>query len=87
MLATLIFCLLPSRRRRIPAALALLLAGIALAFVSGCGGGSSSSSGSGGGGVTTHGGTTIGAYTVTVNASDAATGKVTATTTVSLTVN
>jgi hypothetical protein len=94
-LAMVFFFGIPARRRTWRTLLSIL-AIIVVAGAIGCGGGSSStattggtggSGGTGGGGGTTIPGTTPGAYTVTVTGSDAATGQVTATTTVNLTVN
>ncbi len=64
---------------RLPGLLVLLL----WIAAPGCGGGGGSGGGGGGGG----GGTTTGSYTVTVTGTDAATGRITAQTSVSLTVN
>jgi hypothetical protein len=84
-LAMLLFFGIPARRR----AWRTLLSIVVILFIGGvigCGskGGSSTGGGNGGGGNT---GTTPGAYTVTVTGTDAATGKITATTAVSVTVN
>jgi hypothetical protein len=79
--AALIFLLVPARRRKL-ANLALTLC-VALAFgaVVGCGG---NSSGTKTGPPT---GTTLGTYTITVTGTDAATGKITSSTAVTVTVN
>ena len=79
-LAMLLFFGIPARRR----AWRTLLSIVAVLFIGGavgCGGGGGSGSG------TKTGGTTPGAYTVTVTGTDAATGKITGTTAVSVTVN
>ncbi|MFT4113004.1 MAG: protease pro-enzyme activation domain-containing protein [Silvibacterium sp.] len=91
-LATLLFLGLP-RRRRWAGYLGALVLLIGTVAITGCGAGSSStsstgsgsSSGSGSSGGST--GTTAGAYTVTVTGTDAATGKITGSTAVTLTVN
>jgi hypothetical protein len=73
---------IPARRRRWGVLLGLL----AFAFIAGaigCGGGGG---GTGGGGGQSFG-TTAGSYTITVTGTDAATGKITANTTVTLTVS
>lgn len=80
-LAMLLFFGIPARRRAWRGMLTL----VAVLFIGaaiGCGGGSGSGTKGGG-----NPGTTAGAYTITVTGTDAATGKVTATTTISLTVN
>jgi trimeric autotransporter adhesin len=67
-----------------------LLGIFVLAFVAsavGCGGGGSGAGGGGGGGGGGNPGTTAGIYTITVTGTDAATGKITAQTTVTLTVS
>jgi subtilase family serine protease len=79
-LAALLCLLLPARRRRLPALLAVFLLCLVCAFATGCGG--SGSSGSGGGG---NSGTTLGSYTVTVTGT--ASGATTQTTAVSVTLN
>ena len=77
--ALLIFLYVPTRRRGWRCW--LLIAGLLFAFsFAGCGG-------SGGGGNQGGGGTTAGTYTVTITGTDAATGKLTANTTVTLMVN
>lgn len=84
-LAALLMFGLPCRRRawmRMFAVL-VLIAGLGLAACGG-GGGGSGSGGTGGGG---NPGTTPGSYSVKVTATDAATGKITAQTTVAVTVN
>jgi hypothetical protein len=75
--AGLIFLLPVSRRRWM--GLAMLLALVSLTTIA-CGGGSS-------GTTTPQGGTTAGAYQVTVTGVDQATGQITETTTVNVTVN
>jgi trimeric autotransporter adhesin len=80
--ATLIFLLLPVRRRRLTT-LALTLC-VACVFGTAVGCGSSNSTGTKTG---PSGGTTLGAYTVTVTGTDAATGKISATIPVKVTVN
>lgn len=82
-LAILFLFGIPARRD----AWRILLCFLAVVFIAGaigCGGGGSGGSGGGGGG---NAGTTPGSYTVTVTGTDAATGKSTASTTVSFTVN
>lgn len=78
-LALVFFLGIPGRRRAWRAALSVV-ALIVIAGAVGCGGG-------GGTKTTTIPGTTAGAYTVTVTGTDAATGKITASTAVGLTVN
>jgi trimeric autotransporter adhesin len=89
-LATLLFLGIP-RRRRWAAFLGAFVLLLGTMAVTGCGGSSSSGSTSGSGsGSTGSGGstsTTAGAYTVTVTGTDAATGKITGATAVTLTVN
>ncbi|MGB7191586.1 MAG: protease pro-enzyme activation domain-containing protein [Acidobacteriaceae bacterium] len=91
-IAGLLFFGIPARRRKWRSILVILLfAGIA-GFGIGCGSGSGSSGsggggGGGGGGGTTLPGTTAGNYVLTVTGKDAATGNITASTTVNLTVN
>jgi subtilase family serine protease len=86
MLAAILIIGLPTRRRWIPFALVFLA--LSAVWMTGCGGTSSSSGGGGGGGGGDGStGTSVGAYTVTVTGTDAATGKITSNTTVSLTVN
>jgi hypothetical protein len=80
-LAMLLFFCLPVRRRRWCLLLGLLVLILSM-DVLGCGGGGSSAGQPPPGG----GGTTPGAYTVTVTGTDAATGKITASTTVTITV-
>lgn len=82
-LAMIVFFGIPARRR----AWRSLLGVMVILFIGGaigCGGGGGNGGGGGGGG---NSGTTPGAYTITVTGADATTGKVTATTTVTLTVN
>jgi hypothetical protein len=83
MLAAIVFFGVPTRRRWATLAIALVL----LASIGGigCGGGSKSSSPPPGSG--SNGGTTAGTYTVTMTGVDAATGKLTSTTAVTVTVN
>lgn len=75
---------IPARRRNWRSILAILLFAGIVGLGIGCG---SSSHNNGGGGTTTTGGTTTGAYVLTVTGTDATTGKITATTTVNVTVN
>jgi hypothetical protein len=83
-LASLLFwMMLPGTRRRLPALFVLMVAAVLLGTAAGCGGSNSSSSGGGG----TTGGTTTGNYTVTVTGTDAATGNITASVPVTVTVN
>lgn len=83
-LAMLFFFGVPARRRAWRTTLGVMaLSAMAVLFATGAIGCGSS----GGGGGKTIPGTTAGAYTATVSAADAATGKITATTTVSITVN
>jgi hypothetical protein len=86
-LALVFFFGVPGRRRAWRTALSVtalcVVALIAIAGTTGCGG----SNGGGGGGGKTIPGTTTGTYTVTVTGADAATGKVTSNTAVTLTVN
>ena len=85
-LALALFFGIPARRRAWRDRISLLVLALAVviaAGVIGCGG--NKSSGNTGGG--SSGGTTPGAYTVNVNAADAATGKITASTTLTLTVD
>lgn len=81
LLAAMFFFGFPKRRRCWAGFLALFVVAATMGAV-GCG----SSGGSGGGGGTT-GGTTAGTYTATVTAVDAATGKITATSAVTVVVN
>ena len=84
MLAVLAFLFIPAgsrNRRRWSAFAALAVAALLLGATSGCGNSTVNT------GPTPTGGTSTGAYTVTVSGTDAATGKLTSTTTVSLTVN
>jgi len=83
-LAGLLLIAVPARRRNWLAITCIALLAIAFSVV-GCGGGSRSSNT--GPIIPTNPGTTAGAYTVTVTGTDAATGKITSSTTVSLTVN
>jgi hypothetical protein len=78
-LCLMVFAGIPSRRRRGLSMLGLIAMTVLSAGI-GCGGGST---------LQNHGGsgTTAGAYTVTITGTDAATGKLTASTTVSVTVN
>ena len=81
-LAVLFLFGIPSRRRAWR--VVLCIASVAMISAIGCGGGAS---GSGGGGGSRVSGTTPGAYVVTVTGTDAATGKITAQTTVPFTVD
>jgi hypothetical protein len=88
-LALVLFFGIPARRRGWRA-LFSLLAVIAVVGAIGCGGGGNSGGGGGGGGGDGGGGnagTTAGAYTVTVTGADAATGKITSSVAVTVTVN
>jgi hypothetical protein len=76
---------IPARRRTWQVLLSLL-AVVFMAGAIGCGSGGGVSSSSSGGG-TSNPGTTAGNYTITVTGTDAATGKITSSTAVSLTVN
>lgn len=78
-LAVLLFFGIPARRKAWRTLSMLMLLGMVVISV-GCGGSSSSGGGSG------SGGTTAGSYSVTVSGVDAATGKISAHTTVSVTV-
>ncbi len=82
-LAGLLLIGVPARRRKWLAITCIALLAVAFGVV-GCGGGSGSS---GTTSVTTNPGTTAGGYTVTVTGTDAATGKITSSTAVTLTVN
>jgi hypothetical protein len=88
-LAFVLFFAIPARSRAWRALFSLLAVGFLLSAV-GCGSSEvnsrSGGGGSGGGGSASRG-TTPGPYNLIVTAADAATGKITATTTVSLTVN
>jgi subtilase family serine protease len=83
--AGLLIFTIPARRRSWRSILGVLVFAAFVGMGIGCGG--SSGSGGGGGGGTTNPGTTAGAYVVTVTGTDAATGKITGSTTVSVTVN
>jgi len=78
-LAGLLLLMLPARRRRYARMLGLVVLAVSFA-AAGCGGSSS-------GTTTGNSGTTAGTYTVTVTGVDAATGKITASTAVSVVVN
>jgi hypothetical protein len=82
-LAAIVFLCIPVRRRWRTGFFAIVVLMAAVAGFTGCG----SSSPSNSGGQTPSGGTSAGAYTVTVSGVDSATGKITAQTTVSVTVN
>jgi len=82
-LAAFLFFGIPFRRRRWTSMLALLLL-VAVAGVIGCGGGGGTSGGGGGGSSTPA--TTAGNYSFTVAATDSANAKITASTTISVTV-
>lgn len=91
-LAVVLFFGIPARRRGWRA-LFSVLAVIVIAGAVGCGGGSGAATGGGtgggggGGGGTPNPGTTPGQYTVVVTGADAATGKITSSVTVNVTVN
>jgi hypothetical protein len=80
---------IPARRRSWRTILGMLVFVVIVGMGIGCGGGGSSTGGSGGSGGSGGGspGTTAGAYVVTVTGTDAATGKITGSTTVNVTVN
>lgn len=82
--AGLLFFGIPARRRSWRSILAVLALVGVVGLGIGCGSSGGSGGGGGGGGTT---GTSAGAYVLTVTGTDAATGQITATTTVSLTVN
>lgn len=84
LLAMVLFFGIPARRRAWRT-LFSVLAVIVIGGAVGCGGGGSGSGGGGGG--TKNPGTTAGGYTITVTGADAATGKVTSTVAVTLTVS
>ncbi len=75
---------IPARRRSWRTILGVLVFAALVGAGIGCGGGGSSGGGGGGGGST---GTTAGAYVVTVTGTDAATGKITGSIAVNVTVN
>jgi hypothetical protein len=77
---------IPARRRSWRTILGVLLFATIIGMGIGCGGGGGNSGGGGGGGGTTTPGTTAGAYVITVTGTDAATGKLTESTTVNVTV-
>jgi hypothetical protein len=79
--AALIFLLLPSRRRKLATLALTVCVALALGAVAGCG---SSTSGTR---IGPSGGTTPGTYTLTVTGKDAATGTITSTVAVTITVN
>jgi hypothetical protein len=82
-LAVLLWFCVPSRRRAWVWMVAITVSAISIGVL-GCGSGGGRSGGTGGGG---NNGTTPGNYSVTVTGTDAATGKVTAQTSITLTVN
>jgi peptidoglycan/LPS O-acetylase OafA/YrhL len=84
-LAALLFFGIPFRRRRWTSMLALLLL-VAATGAIGCGGGGGTGGGGGGGGGSSIPATTTGNYTFTVAATDSANTKITASTTISVTV-
>lgn len=94
-LAAVFFFGIPARRREWRALLVLLAVMVISSAMVGCGGGGGSGGAPGAGGAGTGGGgggqtnpgTTPGSYTITVKAADGATGKITASTNVILTVN
>lgn len=83
-LAVLFLFWIPSKRRKWMCIVGAIVLAVSIG-ASGCGGGGANGSGGGGGGG--NAGTTPGAYTVTVTGTDAATGKITAQTTVAFNVN
>ena len=83
MLALALFFGIPARRRAWRG-LVCLLALVVITGAVGCGGGGAGNAGGGGGG---NSGTTAGAYTIMVTGKDAATGTITSTVAVSVTVN
>ncbi|MBB6142387.1 hypothetical protein HNQ77_000325 [Silvibacterium bohemicum] len=83
--AGLLLFSIPARRRSWRSILGVLVFAAVVGLGIGCGGSGSSSGGGGGG--TTNPGTTAGTYMVTVTGADASTGKITNSTTVSVTVN
>ena len=86
-IAGLMFFGIPARRRSWRTILGVLLFAVIVGMGIGCGSGGGNSGGGGGGGGTTTPGTTAGAYTITVTGTDAATGKLTSSTMVNVTVN
>ena len=86
-IAGLLFFGIPARRRSWRSILGVLLFAAVVGMGIGCGSGGGNSGGGGGGGGTTTPGTTAGAYTITVTGTDAATGKLTSSTMVNVTVN
>ncbi|HTA85856.1 MAG TPA: hypothetical protein VK729_06265, partial [Silvibacterium sp.] len=85
-IAGLMFFGIPARRRSWRTILGIVLFAVIVGMGIGCGGGGGNSGGGGGGGTTTPG-TTAGAYVITVTGTDAATGKLTSSTMVNVTVN
>lgn len=85
-LAVVFFFWIPSKRRKWMCVAGAIVLAISIG-ASGCGGSGAAGSVSGGGGGGGNPGTTPGAYSVTVTGTDAATGKITAQTTVALSVN
>ncbi len=83
--AGLLLFTIPARRRSWRSILGILVFAGLVGVGIGCGGGGSSGGGGGGGGGNS--GTTTGAYVITVTGTDAATGKITGSTTVNVTVN
>ncbi|HEX3985199.1 MAG TPA: Ig-like domain repeat protein [Acidobacteriaceae bacterium] len=83
--AGLLLFTIPARRRSWRSILGVLVFAAMVGMGIGCGGSSGSGGGGGGGGGTP--GTTTGAYVVTVTGTDAATGKITSSTMVNVTVN
>jgi hypothetical protein len=81
-LALGLFFIVPSKRRKATRILGAIVLAISISAL-GCGGGGAAGGGGGGG----NPGTTAGTYSVTVTAIDAATGKISAQTTVTLSVN
>jgi hypothetical protein len=86
-LAVVFFFGLPSKRRRWMRVVGAIVLAVSIGALGCGGGGGGGSGGGGGGGGGGNPGTTPGAYTVLVIGADAATGNITAQTTVTLTVN
>lgn len=86
-LAMVVFWGIPARRRVWRALLTLLAVMMITSAMTACGGGGSGAGSGTGSGGQTSGGTTPGIYTISVKAADAASGMITASTNVALTVN